>query len=229
MSAKSPCLWFALAVLVLASPGQAEVAGEAEVVGQAEVVGEAEVWFRKGRQLAARPESVQEDPLEWVRWYLKAARAGHPRAQVQLGLALQRGDGIEKDVRRSVGYFRKAAEQGNAKAMLELGSAYRDGIGVPVDRQRALMWLRLAQLRGSGLVRFIAPGVRRQLSSEQIREAQRLAAAWLADRNFEVKGSPTVQKTSPPSIGIGAKTQAPAAGAARTDGPGESAGPAPGG
>ena len=70
MSARFSWLSFGLAVLVFASPGQAEVAGQAEI------------WFEKGHELAARSKSQGGDPLERLRWYLKAARAGHPRAQI---------------------------------------------------------------------------------------------------------------------------------------------------
>jgi len=217
VSARFPWLPFALAALLLASPGQAEVAGQAEI------------WFEKGHELAARSKSQAGDPLERLRWYLKAARAGHPRAQVQLALALQRGDGIERDASRSTEWFRKAAEQGNPKAMLELGIAYRDGIGVPVDLQRALMWLRLAQLRGSGIAGFVVPSVRRGMSLEQVQEAQRLSAAWFDERNFEVKSSPRFRATNRPDMRFGAKALAPAAGEGPTDEPDESAAPTPSG
>ena len=64
---------------------------------------------------------------------------------------------------------------------------------------------------------------------EQVREAQRLSAAWIDERNFEVKSSPRFRATSRPDMRFGAKALAPAAGEGPTDEPEESAAPTPSG
>jgi TPR repeat protein len=241
----------ALALLVGGNAAAVEAPSEAGVPA---VSDQAEAWFQKGLALAnskddedeAKPAPESEageteadddgeeaadapaasdaDSLEALRWFLRAAYAGHPRAQIRVALALQRGDGVERDVVQSNAWLRKAADQGMAKAMLELGIAYRDGIGVPVDPERAFMWLSLAQMRGSGVVRFVVPTVRSKLTDEQATEAVQLANAWLAERNLEHKRMPAVRTEIRPNLP--APEKAPSPGGASQP---EAAEPAPGG
>jgi len=51
----------------------------------------------------------REDLIEAARWYLKAAQAGHPRAQNELGLLLAKGRGVAQDYVRAYALFDLAA------------------------------------------------------------------------------------------------------------------------
>jgi len=55
---------------------------------------------------------VQQDMVEAVKWYRKAANQGVAQAQVNLGCSYYRGTGIEKDMTEAVKLFRKAADHG---------------------------------------------------------------------------------------------------------------------
>ena len=75
----------------------------------------------------------------------------------------------------------KAAEQGYALAQVNLGLLYANGQGVPQDYVQAHMWVNLAGAQ------MVVPGainrrdkLEKEMSPEQIAEAQRLARAWLA-------------------------------------------------
>ena len=70
---------------------------------------------------------------EAVKWFKRAAEAGHAKAQANLGLCLFYGQGVERDVKQAIGWFVKAAEQGNAGAQAKLGDCYFHGEGIEQD------------------------------------------------------------------------------------------------
>jgi TPR repeat protein len=72
------------------------------------------------------------------------ATRGSREAQLMLGTAYSRGEGVPQDDEQAVLWWRKAAEQGSADAQNELGSAYAEGRGVPIDPARAVEWWRKA-------------------------------------------------------------------------------------
>ena len=61
------------------------------------------------------------------------AEQGDARAQRNLGLMYEYGDGVPEDDVKAVYWFRKAAEQGAAIAQTKLGLMYANGDGVPKD------------------------------------------------------------------------------------------------
>ena len=88
----------------------------------------------------------KKNPEEAVKWYEKAAKQGHAKAQVNLGLMYANGDdGVEKDSRKAVTLWKLAAEQGNAKAQLNLGVMYSTGEGVDKKNpEEAVKWYEKA-------------------------------------------------------------------------------------
>ena len=100
------------------------------------------------------------------------------------------GKGVRRDYAEAVHWHRKAANQGDATAQFDLGSMYsRGGEGVPLDYVRAHMWMSLAASRASGdLKQKYARGrdlVAKEMTTEQIAEAERLAREW------KPRGEPT--------------------------------------
>ena len=85
-------------------------------------------------------EGVQQDDVEAVKWYRKAAEQGDADAQVFLGLMYRNGKGVQQDYAEAVKWVRKAAEQGNAEAQFNLGVIvmYRSGKGVQQDYAEAV-------------------------------------------------------------------------------------------
>ncbi|MGC2412376.1 MAG: tetratricopeptide repeat protein [Stellaceae bacterium] len=67
---------------------------------------------------------------------LENAVGGDREAQYQLGLVLDRGDGLPRDQRGATGWYGRAAEQGHAKAALALNRARHDGMAIEADEAK---------------------------------------------------------------------------------------------
>jgi TPR repeat protein len=61
-------------------------------------------------------EGVQQNHVEAVKWYRRAAEQGHVRAQNNLGASYGRGEGVHQDYTEAVKWYRRAARQGDALA-----------------------------------------------------------------------------------------------------------------
>ena len=89
------------------------------------------------------------DYSEAVSWYRKAAEQGYAKAQFNLGVMYENGEGVAQDYFEAINWYRKAAEQGNAYAQCNLGYMYENGIGVSHDYSEALNWYRMAAEQGN--------------------------------------------------------------------------------
>ena len=84
-----------------------------------------------------------KDSGEAMRWYQRAAEAGHAEAQNSLGSMLQ----AEKRYGEALTWYQRAADQKNAQAANNLGYLYDLGLGVAQDRnQAAKLYLASANL-----------------------------------------------------------------------------------
>ena len=88
-----------------------------------------------------------------------------------------------QDYAEAVKWYRKAADQGFDRGVGALGAKYALGQGVPQDYVEAHKWFNLAASRfPPGQIRDKAAELRddlaKQMTSEQIAEAQRLAREW---------------------------------------------------
>ena len=81
----------------------------------------------------------QED-VEAVKWFRKAADQGVAEAQTMLGLMYENGHGVPQDHKKAVRWYRKATEQGDAKAQSNLGFMYLKGLGLTQDDKEAVKW-----------------------------------------------------------------------------------------
>ena len=77
-------------------------------------------------------------------------------------------------------WYRLAAEQGHPQAQNNLGMKYELGQGVPQSYVRAHKWFDLAFAGGFELATNGRDVVAKHMTPDQIAEAQRLAAEWLA-------------------------------------------------
>ena len=83
------------------------------------------------------------------RWLCKkAAEQGLARAQYNLGVCYQNGEGVENDSAKAVEWYRKAAKQGDKEAQNNLGVLFLNGEGVPQDKSEAEFWFRKAAEQG---------------------------------------------------------------------------------
>lgn len=93
---------------------------------------------------------VVKDEKQAAYWYEKAAEAGNPWAQKQIGYFYEAGIGVSADPQRAVHWYQLAAAAGLPGAKTNLGVAYLWGTGVPPDIQMALVLFREAAGKGDG-------------------------------------------------------------------------------
>ncbi len=111
------------------------------------------------------------------------ADQGHAKAQYNLGVMYDDGEGVAQDYAEAVKWYRLAAEQGHASAQNNLAVMYEDGKGVTQDYVQAHKWYNLAAAGSS-------PGedrdrtvknrdtVEAKMTPAQVAEAQRFAREW---------------------------------------------------
>jgi uncharacterized protein len=102
-----------------------------------------------GDYLAGR--GVAQDPKLAAYWYEKAAGAGDPLAQLQIGYFYETGLGVPKDPVRAVHWYQLAAVGGSVRAKANLAMTYLWGTGVPRNEKMAMQLLTEAATGGSGL------------------------------------------------------------------------------
>jgi TPR repeat protein len=86
---------------------------------------------------------------------------------------------VPLDQKLAVTWFRKAAEQGHAAAQHALGLMYRYHVaGMPQDVVIAYMLWNLAAANGSANATEQRASIARQMTQEQIEEAQALSRNW---------------------------------------------------
>lgn len=71
------------------------------------------------------------------------------------------------------------ARNGNTTALYNLGIAYSTGQGVPTDYVTAHKFFNLAAMGGLDEARGLRAELSREMSKDEIAEAQRQARAWL--------------------------------------------------
>ncbi|MQA65956.1 MAG: hypothetical protein GEU76_08650 [Alphaproteobacteria bacterium] len=76
------------------------------------------------------------------------AEQGDARAQANLGVLYENGQGVPRDDIEAAKWYRKAANQGDASAQYKLGGLYWQGKGVPRNGEEALKWYRQAADQG---------------------------------------------------------------------------------
>jgi TPR repeat protein len=133
-------------------------------------------------------EGVPQDDSKAIYWWSKAADQGDPEAEIKLGgmyFSGGPGPGTEKDDKKAAIWIRKAAEQGNIEAQFILGSMYALGRGVEKDNLIAHMWLNLAASAGNSQAATFRNKIAFLMTTDQIREAQKLAADWREHRVFK--------------------------------------------
>lgn len=79
---------------------------------------------------------------------LKAAEAGMPAAQNEMGELYAHGNGVVKNEQSAFEWYKKSAQNDFAKAMWNLAGCYKDGVGVKQNLSLALSWMAEAAPMG---------------------------------------------------------------------------------
>ncbi|MEM7426030.1 MAG: tetratricopeptide repeat protein [Pseudomonadota bacterium] len=90
----------------------------------------------------------KEDFQAMIRMWTQQAENGNDWAQMNLGVAYQKGYYVERNYKEAARWNKLAAEQGNGHAQANLGVMYRKGQGVEKDHRKALKWFRLSARKG---------------------------------------------------------------------------------
>src|SRR2546423_6812037 len=111
-----------------------------------------------------------------LRIWQPIAQLGNARAQNNLGVMFENGNGVAQDVATAVKWYRLAAAQGYGGAQYNLGLIYAIGRGgVQRDPLRAYMWFSLAAGSLTGDVGSLVTQTRDTLATAMT--AQQIAAA----------------------------------------------------
>ena len=92
---------------------------------------------------------------EQVQWLHKAAQQGDAKAQICLGRAYARGEGVTQDYSTARKWYRQAARQGLTLAHCAIATMYYKGQGAPIDYAKAAKWFRQAAELGDADARGI--------------------------------------------------------------------------
>lgn len=155
---------------------------------------EAAKWFRRAveqgnsagqlglGELYEAGQGVPKDLDQAVKLYRQAAEQGNADGQYTLAFMYESGRGVRQDHVEAANWFRLAAEQGMALAQYDLGQRYNLGVGVVVDRAEALKWLTLAAAHGQTDAAALRDKLKRELTREQLAEADHRVAAFAAKK-----------------------------------------------
>jgi TPR repeat protein len=130
----------------------------------------------QSQQSAQQQSTTPEQQFKTVQ---QKAEQGDAKAQIALGYACAKGQGVPQDDARAMAWYRKAAEQGDAEAQFKLGVIYADEIGVPQDNIEALMWMDLAAARApDDTEKVLADRLAKKMTAVQIAQAHKRAQEW---------------------------------------------------
>ena len=104
-----------------------------------------------------------------------AAEQGEAKAQFNLGVMYDNGEGVPQDDKTAVKWYTLAAEQGLANAQFNLGWMYDEGLGVPQDNVYAHMWWNIAASSGDKDAIGNRDIIAKRMTPSQLEKAQDLA------------------------------------------------------
>jgi len=121
-----------------------------------------------------------KDDAAAARWYFKAAEQGNINGQVLIGRRYQDDLVVPQDYEEAVRWYRKAAERGDPEGQRKLGYMFGLGKGVPRDLVEACKRFNLAASGGDSTAVEMRDRTAKELTRDQIAEAQRLAREFVA-------------------------------------------------
>jgi uncharacterized protein len=141
---------------------------------------------------------VIKDDSEAAKWFRKAADHGMAPAQFELGFLYDEGNGVTQNSSEAAKWYRIAAEHQIPEAQHNLACCFTYGNGVPVDLVAAYMWANIAAANGSSGSDTLRDVIlAKQMTRQQIAEAQRLSREWKPSGN-PYPFPPYIQKVKGP-------------------------------
>ncbi len=105
-------------------------------------------------------DGFNEDQVEALSWYEKAADQGHGLSQVTLGVKYASGgNGFAKDAVKSARWFLIAAQQNYDTAQYAIANCFLQGNGVKQDSTKAYNWFQQAADKGIDEARYRMAGM----------------------------------------------------------------------
>jgi len=101
------------------------------------------------------------------------AHSGEARAQYDLGLMYDKGQGVPQSDAEALQWYERAAEQGEPRAQYNLGLMHLNGQGVPPDLVTAYYWVSLSASHGNQHAMDARDFISEKMSAEQIAEGKR--------------------------------------------------------
>ena len=120
-------------------------------------------------------QGVEKDSDQAIKWYKAAADQGNADAQFFLGAMYLLP---QRDIPEGLKWLKLSADQGMQDAQFLLGMAYLKGQNFTHDPVQAYMWLELAAAQGGEFYQSQRNEAGRQMTPDQIAQANALAAAW---------------------------------------------------
>ncbi|HEX8749813.1 MAG TPA: tetratricopeptide repeat protein [Nitrospira sp.] len=102
------------------------------------------------------------------------ANGGEARAQYDLGLMYDQGQGVPQSDTEAMYWYGRAADQGEPRALYNLGLMYLNGQGVPPDLVKAYYLISLSASKGNAHALDARDYISEKMSTEQIEEGKRL-------------------------------------------------------
>jgi TPR repeat protein len=102
------------------------------------------------------------------------AVAGEPRAQYDLGVLYDKGQGVPQSDQEAMRWYRLAADQGEPRAQYNLGLMYLNGQGVRADPVIAYYLISLSAAQGDKHALDARDYVSERMSSEQFSAGKQL-------------------------------------------------------
>ncbi len=125
---------------------------------------------------------VSQDYSKAIFWFKKASDQGESSAQLCMGLMCYNGQGMDLNPNQAAYWFRKAAEQGSAQAQHHLGHLCATGMSGKKDIVEGYMWFSLAADGNYKPAVVRRDEIAKQMTPQQLAEAQRLAREWKPDK-----------------------------------------------
>ncbi|TCS60561.1 tetratricopeptide repeat protein [Varunaivibrio sulfuroxidans] len=156
--------FFFILILTFSSPAQAcgwggdgdgDIgAGAATVDGQGHLLAPGEIPLQTPGEITREANKLRRfGPSGYagaVRLYRRAAAAGYPAAQNNLGEMYERGLGVGQNLKTAAHWYRLAAVQGEAHAQHSLGGMLLYGRGVVAAPEEGVAWLEKSARQGHG-------------------------------------------------------------------------------
>jgi len=115
---------------------------------------------------------------------LPLAEQGDAKAQNNLGVMYDKGQGVPQDYKEAVKWYRLSAEQGIADTQFNLGRMYDNGLGVPQDYKKAVKWLlKSAEQKNTKAQRLIRASYHK-LHKEVAEQGDSYAQRFLGDSYY---------------------------------------------